>query len=129
MNSLLRHVWHVAYVLPTLLFTGTLGLMVLIWGDGEGPVLTWMFIVAPALALMTGFTLRPTQVWIAPVATSLLIATGVIVATLAFGYDGGRPLPMQYVWGLLIFGLPLTLVTWMGKVAWDAVEPWWQERR
>ena len=129
MKRMLWYTRQVAYALPTLLLLGTLALMVLAWGDGDGPVLAWMFIMAPALALLTGFTLRPAQVWIAPVVASLLIATWVIVASLAFDYNGGRPLAMQYVWTLLFFGLPSTLMTWLGTVIRATVEPWWKDRQ
>jgi hypothetical protein len=79
--------WLATYVLPSLLLVGSLGVMMLIMDD---PDILWILGVAPPIALLTGFFLRPAHVWVTPLAVSLVMATAAVVAGLVFDVDVSR---------------------------------------
>jgi hypothetical protein len=100
------------YVLPTLVMIAAITVVVLLFDESVSGFIA--AVICWALAFMTGYSLRPPNPWVTPLAVVILGVIASYVAAAAGDYD-----PPGGIWvfiGLVIMaGLPLTFLIWIGR--------------
>jgi hypothetical protein len=104
--------WIKPYALPLLILAISVPLTLLIGiyvFGADDPDFVWVLGVGPVLAFLIGTIARPAHVWVVPLGVAILWLVGA-----AFG-RGVDVVPEMVLPVLLIIGLPLTVLIWLGK--------------
>jgi hypothetical protein len=110
MSTLNQTVWIKQYAVPALLVIALGPIWILIWGDLN----ILAFGAAFVLAFVTGLLLRPAHAWIMPATVVAVFAAVVYVLEMLGASEPETNVGL--IPGLtLIVGLPLTLLTWLGR--------------
>lgn len=113
--------WMWQYLLPIAILVLSVPLTYLI-ADGvlghEDPDIFWVLVIAPIIAFLIGFVVRPKITWVIPIVAVVMFEVAVAAGR---GIDAAAETSFAVV---ALLGLPMWFLIWAGQRA----RPWFEER-